>query len=112
MDAKVYLDYKGFNANQTSWRRILEYYDSYAEDRSRIFYTFPSSKMTMLIIVHKRIPLKEFRSLLYRFFQIKATEDQIKNDHVEIRVTKRGTKNAEESSDDAQDEKPRAIETD
>lgn len=112
MDAKVYLDYKGFNANQTSWRRILEYYDSHAEDRSRIFYTFPSSKMTILIIVHKRIPLKEFRSLLYGFFHIKATEDQIKNDDVEIRVTKRGSGNAEERSDDTKDEEPLAIETD
>ncbi|KAF2721777.1 hypothetical protein K431DRAFT_312201 [Polychaeton citri CBS 116435] len=85
----VYLEYKGFNANESSFKRLQRYYEDRAEDHSRIFYTFPRSRMSILIIIHKRVQLREFNALLLRFFKEKSDVDQISNENIEIRVTSR-----------------------
>jgi hypothetical protein len=85
----VYLDYKGLDANETPFKRLHRYYDARAKDHSRICYTFPRSRMSILIIVHKRVPLKEFKLLLLKFYKEKSTADVTRNEDVEIRVVNR-----------------------
>lgn len=45
--------------------------------------------MSILIIVHKRIPLKDFKALLLQFFKQKSQSDMVKTENVEIRVVNR-----------------------
>lgn len=45
--------------------------------------------MHINIFVHERIPVKEFRTLLYQFFQVMRKEDGVQGEKVEIRVVKR-----------------------
>lgn len=45
--------------------------------------------MSILIIVHKRVPLKEFKVLLVQFYNEKATRDLVGNESLEIRVVNR-----------------------
>jgi hypothetical protein len=85
----VFLDYKNLDANETPFKRLHRYYDARAQDNSRICYTFPRSRMSILIIVHKRIPLKDFKLLLLKFYKEKSTVDLTSNGDVEIRVVNR-----------------------
>jgi hypothetical protein len=85
----VYLDYKGLDANETPFKRLHRYYDARAEDQSRMVYTFPRSRMSILIIIHKRVPLKDFKHLLLKFYREKSTADVTSNGDVEIRVVNR-----------------------
>jgi hypothetical protein len=85
----VFLDYKNLDANETPFKRLHRYYDARAQDNSRICYTFPRSRMSILIILHKRIPLKDFKLLLLKFYKEKSTVDLTSNGDVEIRVVNR-----------------------
>jgi hypothetical protein len=105
VDGTVHSDYKALNANQTNWRRIVSYYEAHAEDRSRIHYTFRNTGLRIIIFVHEKVPLDEFKPLLLQFFQTMRTEDQVKNDKIDIRVIKRAqgpVVDEEEAVDDAE----------
>lgn len=63
--------------------------------------------MHINIIVHERIPVEEFRTLLYQFFQVMRKEDGVKGEKVEIQVVKRreeGRGGAEEEEEDVVDD--------
>ena len=89
MDTKEHPDYKALNANQTNWKRIVSFYDTRAEDHSKIYYTFRNTGLHIVVFVHEKVPLKEFKPLLLQFFKTMKTEDQVKNDKIDIRVIKR-----------------------
>jgi len=77
------------NANQTPWKRLVEYYDANAADRTRIVYTFLSNRMKIQILVHRRVPVHQFKILLRDFYRIKAREDVVSTDDLEICVVER-----------------------
>lgn len=64
--------------------------------------------MCIEVIVHKQVPVAEFRNLLYRFYQVKTQQDEMnmEDGEVEIRVTKRPsvTPGAEKSDEDEVEE--------
>jgi hypothetical protein len=53
--------------------------------------------MSIVILIHKQVPLLQFKQLLRRFYIAKATEDRVGTEDLEIRVTKRGQQGAEGS---------------
>jgi hypothetical protein len=86
-------DYKTLNANETNYKRLCRYYNARAEDQSWIFFQFRPTRMTVFIIVHKRIPLHDFKSLLASFYQQRSEEDVVGDGNVEFRVHNRGDQN-------------------
>jgi hypothetical protein len=105
VDGTVHSDYKALNANQTNWRRIISYYEAHAENRSKIYYTFRNTGLHIIIFVHEKVPLNEFRPLLLQFFKTMKTNDQVKNDKIDICVVKRergAVVDEEETVDDAE----------
>lgn len=51
----LHADYKIINANETNFERLCRYYEARAEDQSWIFFQFRPTRMTVYIIVHKRV---------------------------------------------------------
>lgn len=60
--------------------------------------------MHINIFVHERIPVKDFRTLLYQFFQVMRKEDGVEGEKVEIRVVKRREGDEEDEEDVVDDE--------
>jgi hypothetical protein len=50
--------------------------------------------MGIKIIVHKRVPLGQFKRLLWQFHQVKAREDSVRDDDLGIWVVKRPERGA------------------
>jgi hypothetical protein len=46
--------------------------------------------MTVFIVVHKRVPLQEFKSLLTRFYQQRLDRDAVGDENIEFRIHDRG----------------------
>ena len=61
---------------------------------------FLADRMGIEIIVHHRIPLGQFRRLLRQFYLIKAREDVVQTDDIEIRVTRRPAQGGMEDTQD------------
>ena len=79
-------DYKTFYPNETNFKRICRFYDARAEDRCWIEFSFRPTRMSAFIIVHKRVPLQEFKLLLEKFYLRRLETDLIvSNENVEIR---------------------------
>jgi hypothetical protein len=97
-------DYRRLNAYQTPWKRLVEFYDTNGEDRTSFIYIFPRDRMGIEIIVHRRVPLAQFRRLLRQFYQVKAREDMVRTDEIEIRVTRRPESYVHGLTTDSQDE--------
>jgi hypothetical protein len=51
--------------------------------------------MSIEILIHKQIPLLQFKQLLRRFYIAKATEDRVGTEDLEIRIRKRGQRGVE-----------------
>ena len=83
-------DYKILNANETNYKRLCRYYNARAEDQSWIFFQFRPTRMTVFIIVHKRVPLQEFKSLLAKFYHQRLEKDVVGDENVEFRIHDRG----------------------
>lgn len=83
-------DYKILNANETNFQRLCRYYNARAEDQSWIFFQFRPTRTTVFIIVHKRVPLQEFKSLLANFYQQRMEKEVVGNENVEFRIHDRG----------------------
>lgn len=79
-------DYKSFNANESHFKRLCRFYDARAEDRSWIFYQFRPSRLSIYIVVHKRVPPQEFKALLEDFYRQRSKTDVVCNENVEIRI--------------------------
>lgn len=82
----LHADYKILNANETNFKRLCRYYGARAEDQSWIFFQFSPTRMTVYIIVHKRVPLQEFHSLLANFYHQRSYKDVVGNGNVEFRI--------------------------
>jgi len=88
--SRMYPDYKVLDANETHVEHLCRYYEAEAEDRSWIFYQFRPTKMSVYIIVTKRVPLQEFKDLLEEFLRQVSDEDIVGNKNIEIRICNRG----------------------
>lgn len=86
----LHADYKLLNANETNFRRLCRYYNTRAEDQSWIFFQFRPTRMTVCIIIHKRVPLQEFQSMLEDFYQQRLDKDVVGNENIEFRIHNRG----------------------
>ena len=82
--------YKILSANETNFQHLCGYYNARAEDQSWIFFQFRPTRMTVFIIVHKRAPLQEFKSLLAKFYQQRLKKDVVGDDDIEFRIHDRG----------------------
>jgi hypothetical protein len=91
--------YRILNANETNFKRLCRYYNARAEDQSWIFFQFRPSRTTVYVIVHKRAPLKEFRSLLASFYQQRLGKDVVGDENVEFRIHNRGDPDQDHLSD-------------
>jgi hypothetical protein len=56
-------DYKVLDANETNGERIVRLYDERAVDRSWIRCQYNQVGVDMYMIVHRRVPLQEFKTL-------------------------------------------------
>jgi len=83
-------DYKVLDANETHVEHLCRYYEAKAEDQSWIAYKFRPAGMEIYVIVHKRVPLQEFGSLLEEFLRKSSERDVVGDENVEIRVANRG----------------------
>jgi hypothetical protein len=104
-------DYKILNANETNYKRLCRYYNARAKDQSWIFFQFRPTRLTVFIIVHKRVPLQEFKSLIARFYQQRLEKDVVSDENVEFWIRDRGDPDQDhlgdwsiDSSQDAGDE--------
>ena len=86
----TYSDYKVLTANETNFKRLCRYYNARAEDRSWIFFQFRPTRMTVFIVVHKRVPLQEFKSLLAKFYRQRLEKDAVGDENIEFRIHDRG----------------------
>lgn len=72
--------------------------------------------MTVFIIVHKRVPLQEFQSLLEKFYQQVLEEDVVGDENVEFRIRDRGDPDQDHlgdwSIDNSQDAGDEAVKVD
>jgi hypothetical protein len=88
--SNMHPDYKVLDANETHVEHLCRYYDGMAEDQSWIFYQFRPTRMSIYIIVHKRVPLQEFESLLDEFLRQRLGKEVVGNENVEILICNRG----------------------
>jgi hypothetical protein len=88
--SNMHLDYKVLDANETHVEHLCRYYDGRAEDHSWIFYKFRPTRLSIYIIVRKRVPLQEFESLLDEFLRQRLEKEVVGNENVEIRICDRG----------------------
>lgn len=86
----MHFDYKTLNANETDFKRLCRHYNARAEDQSWIFFQFRPTRMTIFIIVYKRVPPQEFKSLLANFYQQRLKQDVVGDKNIEFRVHDRG----------------------
>lgn len=99
-------DYKRITAYQTPWKRLIEVYNANPEDHLIIHFTFPRNRMGIEITVHNHVPEHKFRKVLGQFYGVKAQQDFVKTEDIEIHVTRRPlpTTEAPEVDDYAIDE--------
>lgn len=88
--SNMHPDYKVLDANETHVEHLCRVYDARAEDQSWMFYKFRPASLSVYIIVQKRVPLQEFKSLLEEFLQQQPKKDVVRDENVEIRVCDRG----------------------
>lgn len=81
-----YRHWKSFNANESNFQRLCRYYEARAEDGCRIDFRLRQTGMTIHIVVHHRVSVREFKVLLARFFKVKGHESIVRNDNIEMRV--------------------------
>ncbi|KAM0689417.1 hypothetical protein Q7P36_011495 [Cladosporium allicinum] len=86
----AYRHWKGIDANEANFRRVCRYYEAHAEDASKIIFQLRKTRMNIVIFVHRRVPMQEFKALFHRFFTTKRSETVVRNENVEIRVDERG----------------------
>lgn len=94
--------YRGLNANQTPWQRLVSFYEANAEDRTSIIYTFPTTQLSIQILVHRKVPLVEFKKRLREFYMAKKSGGSVSSDDLEIRVTRRGARESRREGVDAE----------
>ena len=95
----MHSDYKTLSANETNFKRLCRFYNSRADDQSWIFFQFRPTRMTVFVIVHKRVPLQEFKSLLESFYQQRLEQDVTGNENVEFRIHDRGDPDQDHQGD-------------
>jgi hypothetical protein len=81
-----YRHWKSFNANESNFKRLCRYYDARAEDRCRIDFQFRTTGMLIHILIHHRVPERDFKVLLAQSFKVKSHESVFGNENTEIRV--------------------------
>ena len=99
----AYRHWKGIDANEANFRRVCRYYEAHAEDASKIIFQLRKTRMNIVIFVHRRVPMQEFKALFHRFFTTKRGETVVRNGNVEIRVGDRGGGGGEEQVGDWED---------